>query len=101
MFFCAKLFKTKENLRDHKEKMHRKPECECSKCGQKFSTNYILQRHTEAVHEKISNYSCAICAKLYSRKDVLKKHYSQCKEKRRKSQSDKNETELNENFVIL
>lgn len=42
---CAKKFKTKKKLYNHKSKVHRKREAACIKCNVSFKTNYHLKSH--------------------------------------------------------
>lgn len=37
----------------------------CALCGKTFSTKFLLGRHQQAIHDKITNYTCSICGKSF------------------------------------
>ena len=48
----------------------------CKSCSKMFSSNSNLERHTQAVHEKIRNFKCGECAKEFYNRADLDRHTS-------------------------
>ena len=70
----------------------------CDHCTNSFKKKRDLQRHINAVHERLKPHICLFCQMKFSRSDHLKRHVKKgCKEKQ---QSEKSEEEGGENLQI-
>ena len=74
---CHKAFKSSKTLQVHKKAMTRH---DCDQCDQDFTNIGNLRRHVNSAHKKL-NFNCAVadCGKVFHRKDVMKKHFTECK----------------------
>ncbi|KAK3371469.1 hypothetical protein B0T24DRAFT_321388 [Lasiosphaeria ovina] len=75
---CGKLFSRSYNFKAHMETHDEKREypfpCPISDCNKKFVRKTDLQRHHQSVHMRERNHKCDYCARLFARKDTLRRH---------------------------
>lgn len=68
---CPMVFKCKETLDKHKEKVHFNITFQCYMCSQSFATLLILQHHISVVHKK---HECQDCRLAFHKRSKLYKH---------------------------
>ncbi|KAI0137539.1 hypothetical protein BJ170DRAFT_65951 [Xylariales sp. AK1849] len=75
---CGKLFSRSYNYKAHLETHDEKREypfpCTSPDCNKKFVRKTDLQRHQQSVHLKERNHKCDYCARMFARKDTLRRH---------------------------
>ncbi|KAG8160587.1 hypothetical protein KVR01_010123 [Diaporthe batatas] len=75
---CGKLFSRSYNFKAHMETHDEKREyhfpCQVEACTKKFVRKTDLQRHHQSVHVKERNHKCDYCARMFARKDTLRRH---------------------------
>ena len=93
---CGKVYKWKHALRDHKVTHSEEKRYQCTECNKSFHTGAKLTSHKaycstgmecpvchEAIiggkrqlqiHMKIHPFTCEICGKVFTRKELLKRH---------------------------
>lgn len=73
---CDNMFKRKDHLRIHIEKVHEKNYVPCKHCQRTFAQKGYLNKHITKVHfpEKLKLLECSMCENKYQEKDALKKH---------------------------
>ncbi|XP_061165255.1 GDNF-inducible zinc finger protein 1-like [Saccostrea echinata] len=69
---CGKMYKSSRTFSAH-QKTHEenfvKPEYECSTCGKKFSTKYVLRYHIKSEHMgQKKSFICPTCGKSFTQK---------------------------------
>lgn len=74
---CGKLFGRSYNYKAHMETHDQSREypfpCTQKDCEKKFVRKTDLQRHHQSVHMKQRNFRCDYCARLFARKDTLRR----------------------------
>lgn len=74
---CGKFFSRSYNFKSHMETHDDKREypfpCQVANCTKKFVRKTDLQRHHQSVHTKERNHKCDYCARLFARKDTLRR----------------------------
>uniref|UniRef100_A0A7S3A323 C2H2-type domain-containing protein n=1 Tax=Rhodosorus marinus TaxID=101924 RepID=A0A7S3A323_9RHOD len=50
---------------------------DCSACGKRFTRNYDLRRHYDAVHLQLRQHKCKDCGKGFNQASHLRDHWSQ------------------------
>ena len=91
---CAKVFKTKSNLNQHRNIVHQNVRHICDKCGKSFTHSgyryHKLTAHRSEdfessssdegskafVEEKIKKFECENCGKRFAQNSLLRKHIS-------------------------
>jgi len=75
---CGKLFSRSYNFKAHMETHDDKREyhfpCQVEACTKKFVRKTDLQRHHQSVHVKERNHKCDYCARMFARKDTLRRY---------------------------
>lgn len=75
---CGKLFSRSYNFKAHMETHDEKREyhfpCQVEACTKKFVRKTDLQRHHQSVHVKERNHKCDYCARMFARKDTLRRY---------------------------
>lgn len=75
---CGKLFSRSYNFKAHMETHDEKREyhfpCQVDACTKKFVRKTDLQRHHQSVHVKERNHKCDYCARMFARKDTLRRY---------------------------
>lgn len=74
---CAKPFKSKGELRMHKEGVHNtgaERKHECTQCDAKFITAFSLRSHIKRQHEEAGLFTCEICNKQSTTLNSLRSH---------------------------
>ena len=74
---CAKEFSSSISLNYHTNQVHNKSQVKikCDICGQLYEFSYI-NKHIEAVHNKIKSFQCDICEEMFHRSKDMKWHIS-------------------------
>ena len=89
---CKDVFPTVAAHRKHMNEAHKKLEtenlerekCICEECGKVFANKYLLKRHVNYDHLKLSKGSnCELCNKTFRSPHYLKRHIRVVHEKRR------------------
>jgi hypothetical protein len=74
---CGKLFSRSYNFKAHMETHDEKREypfpCLVEDCDKRFVRKTDLQRHHQSVHMKERSHRCDYCARLFARKDTLRR----------------------------
>lgn len=74
---CGKFFSRSYNFKSHMDTHDDKREypfpCPIDGCTKKFVRKTDLQRHHQSVHMKERNHKCDYCARLFARKDTLRR----------------------------
>lgn len=75
---CGQKFKSELFLKNHKRFKHEPPRypCPVENCGQRFHMPSTLQIHDLKVHQGIKKFVCQLCAKAYTKKELLMVHIS-------------------------
>ena len=73
--------------------------CKCDTCDKSYTKGANLKRHREVHQER--HYSCKICGKQFGRRDILKSHYSKCKEKNKDEENEKVDNEKESEAVVI
>lgn len=75
---CGKLFSRSYNFKAHMETHDEKREypfpCQVDTCNKKFVRKTDLQRHHQSVHVKERSHKCDYCARMFARKDTLRRY---------------------------
>ena len=61
-------------LQRHKEAIHEKLKFECEKCGKSFCQKSTMKRHIKIVHEGFVPYKCKECDNTFTKKQYLNDH---------------------------
>ena len=61
-------------LRKHIAESHGQVVTICDICGCALKSKYYLEDHKKSVHEKVKNYSCTYCGKVFASKSTLNGH---------------------------
>lgn len=73
---CVLIFKTKKQLRDHRQSYHEMVKSfECYHCPKKYTRNEHLQTHLLS-HTANLQFCCEYCGQQFWRESHLKNHYS-------------------------
>ena len=70
---CKSRFSQEFSLKQHEEAVHDR-NFECTICDSSFSQKSALHQHCESVHKNNENYKCELCNKGYQTKEVLRVH---------------------------
>uniref|UniRef100_A0A8D8Q513 Zinc finger protein Xfin n=1 Tax=Cacopsylla melanoneura TaxID=428564 RepID=A0A8D8Q513_9HEMI len=73
---CYKVFETRENLMRHL-KIHDDKErkrFKCEQCDKRFTSNADLNKHSNAIHQRLKLHECDMCGKNFSQRNNLKRH---------------------------
>jgi uncharacterized Zn-finger protein len=74
---CGKLFSRSYNFKAHMETHDEKREypfpCQVPDCSKKFVRKTDLQRHHQSVHLRERTHKCDYCARMFARKDTLRR----------------------------
>jgi uncharacterized Zn-finger protein len=75
---CGKIYRSLRTFNEHK-KTHEddfvKPEHECTTCGKKFSTKYVLKYHVKSEHMGLKkSFICPTCGKSFTQKQSYVMH---------------------------
>lgn len=70
---CAKRFKSKSNLMQHRKFHLKQKDHECLLCQHKFYTTSHLKAHLK-IHNNERNYKCDLCNKTFIHSSSFKKH---------------------------
>lgn len=73
---CYKVFESRENLMRH-FKIHDDKErkrFKCEQCDKRFTTNADLNKHSNAIHQRLRLHECDLCGKNFSQRNNLKRH---------------------------
>lgn len=75
---CGKFFGRSYNYKSHMETHDEEREypfpCPVDDCDKRFVRKTDLQRHHQSVHTSERNHRCDYCARLFARKDTLRRH---------------------------
>jgi hypothetical protein len=72
---CGISFRTRELLKQHREREHSsEPKFVCDECGQRFGNSYHLKRHMTSHSD--DGFPCSRCSRVFTRKDGLDTHFS-------------------------
>ncbi|KAK4185194.1 hypothetical protein QBC35DRAFT_390015 [Podospora australis] len=75
---CFKMFSRSHHfeahMKTHDEKRDYPFPCTIADCNKKFVCRTDLQRHHQAAHMKERLHRCDYCARLFARKDTLRRH---------------------------
>ena len=76
-YICESTLDSKKDLRLHTIEIHRgDPTAKtCTQCSSNFKDISSVRRHIKTVHMHVQQYVCSICAKKYSHKYDLEKHF--------------------------
>ena len=58
--------------------------CDSEGCDKTFTEKRNLNRHIQTVHNKIKQFSCPSCNKIFGAKQVMKRHLLKCERKYKK-----------------
>jgi uncharacterized Zn-finger protein len=58
--------------------------CDSEGCDKTFTEKRNLNRHIQTVHNKIKQFSCPSCSKIFGAKQVMKRHLLKCERKYKK-----------------
>jgi len=73
---CAKIFRTKRNLRTHQTSIHsNRGVYPCPRCGKVFEVSGSLRIHMMKQHDKDYDYRCDYCGKGFPEKHHLHSHF--------------------------
>ncbi|XP_070535109.1 zinc finger protein 91-like [Ptychodera flava] len=70
---CKVAFDKKRNLLRHKKRMHSQESLSCKECGSVFENRELLKQH-HRIHDKEALYSCDVCGKTFGRKESFDTH---------------------------
>ena len=73
---CGKVLSSVQSFSTHK-KIHlgiKDYKCDREKCDFAARTSKLLKLHIKTVHDKIKDYNCDLCGKLFSTRSSLKNH---------------------------
>lgn len=89
---CSAKYKTSYQLKQHQQ-LHLNTQYECPECGKKFAHDASAKKHLKTHFQTTApppkrpvpkgNYPCAVCEKVFTRNDYLKKHMICHDEKKR------------------
>ena len=71
---CGKTFKTNFSVNTHVAAVHEKKMFKCSACEKSFKSTQYLQVHFESVHEGKKRFECSLCGRKYAAKHKLEHH---------------------------
>ncbi|XP_070535136.1 zinc finger protein 85-like [Ptychodera flava] len=69
---CKVAFDNKHNLFMHKRNMHSQESLICKECGSMFENRELLKQHR--IHNKEALYKCDVCDKTFGRKESFDMH---------------------------
>ncbi|KAL1453118.1 hypothetical protein WDU94_007290 [Cyamophila willieti] len=73
---CYKVFESRENLirhlKIHDDKERKRFKCE--QCDKRFMSNADLNKHSNAIHQRLKLHECDMCGKNFSQRNNLKRH---------------------------
>ncbi|XP_041988827.1 zinc finger protein 62 homolog isoform X1 [Aricia agestis] len=69
---CGSKLKNQSCLKRHKAKHHNEKDIKCSKCPERFASQYHKQKHLIQAHD--IGHRCSYCDKIFTRNSFMKDH---------------------------
>ena len=71
---CQGTFASDICLKSHIKEVHGPLRYQCHICERRFARHQNLKRHKRTVHDSLRPYTCDVCNKSFSYRDILNKH---------------------------
>ena len=77
---CNKIFKSKENLKNHmKTHLETREKYKCDHCEKSYTKKSNLTKHVKVKHNNAKEYTCLVCSKSYAHNHSLNNHMKEHK----------------------